>query len=196
MHAPVLVAAPAEALISLAEARQQCQVDPEVTEFDTMLDLLVAAATTHVDGYAGILGRALVTQTWRQDFDGFCSRLRLPLPAAAITSVKWYDDEATPTETTIASTNYELQHDALGSFVRFVDAYSFPSDLAETRAVRVTFTAGYGAAAAVPAAIKQALLLLVGHWFMNREAVNIGNITSAVPFAVDALLGPYRRVGV
>lgn len=44
--------------------------------------------------------------------------------------------------------------------------------------------------------VKAAMLLLIGHWYANREAVNIGNITSAVPFAVEALLQPYRIYGI
>lgn len=40
-----------------------------------------------------------------------------------------------------------------------------------------------------------AMLLLVGHWYANREAVNTGT-TSALPFAVEALLQPYRIYGV
>ncbi|MDU1652735.1 MAG: head-tail connector protein [Leclercia adecarboxylata] len=44
--------------------------------------------------------------------------------------------------------------------------------------------------------VKAAMLLLIGHWYANREAVNIGNITTAVPFAVEALLQPYRIYGV
>ncbi|MCU6671165.1 head-tail connector protein [Enterobacteriaceae bacterium H4N4] len=44
--------------------------------------------------------------------------------------------------------------------------------------------------------VKAAMLLLIGHWYANREAVNINNITSAVPFAVEALLQPYRIYGV
>ncbi|EKO4983783.1 phage gp6-like head-tail connector protein [Escherichia coli] len=44
--------------------------------------------------------------------------------------------------------------------------------------------------------IKAAMLLLIGHWYANREAVNIGNITTAVPFAIEALLQPYRIYGV
>ncbi|EPZ2492062.1 head-tail connector protein [Enterobacter hormaechei] len=44
--------------------------------------------------------------------------------------------------------------------------------------------------------VKAAMLLLIGHWYANREAVNIGNITSAVPFAVEALLQPYRIYGL
>lgn len=38
-----------------------------------------------------------------------------------------------------------------------------------------------------------AMLLLIGHWYANREAVNVGNITSELPLGVDALLMQHRR---
>lgn len=41
--------------------------------------------------------------------------------------------------------------------------------------------------------VEQAVLLLVGHWYANREAVVIGTISSAVPLAVDRLLWPRKR---
>ncbi len=44
--------------------------------------------------------------------------------------------------------------------------------------------------------IEMAMLMLIAHWYANREAVNIGNITSEVPFAVEALLQPYRIYGL
>ena len=40
--------------------------------------------------------------------------------------------------------------------------------------------------------VEQAVLLLVGHWHANREAVVVGTISSAVPLAVDRLLW-YRK---
>lgn len=40
-----------------------------------------------------------------------------------------------------------------------------------------------------------AMLLMIGHWYENREAVNVGNITSVMPLAVDALLQPHRYYG-
>jgi uncharacterized phage protein (predicted DNA packaging) len=40
--------------------------------------------------------------------------------------------------------------------------------------------------------VEQAILLLVGHWYANREAVAIGTIATAMPLAVDRLL-LYRK---
>ena len=38
-----------------------------------------------------------------------------------------------------------------------------------------------------------AMLLLIGHWYANREAVNVGIITSELPLGVEALLMQHRR---
>lgn len=43
--------------------------------------------------------------------------------------------------------------------------------------------------------VRTAMLLLIGHWYSNREAVSDKNI-SEVPLAVGALLQPYRIYGV
>lgn len=43
--------------------------------------------------------------------------------------------------------------------------------------------------------VRTAMLLLIGHWFANREAVT-ANSASEVPLAVEALLQPYRIYGV
>lgn len=195
MYAPVLVtpAAADDPIITLAEAKVHLHVDG--SDEDSLITALVSAATAHLDGWSGILGRCLVMQTWRQDFDAFCPRLRLPLIAASITELRAFA-EGDDTGSVVTASNFELLEDALGSYVRFVDDYSFPGSVRETRGVRVTFTAGYGAASAVPKAIKQAMLLLVGHWYENRSAVSIGNVASDLPFAVKAMIEPYRRIGV
>ncbi|EOY5419100.1 head-tail connector protein [Cronobacter turicensis] len=44
--------------------------------------------------------------------------------------------------------------------------------------------------------IEMAMLMLIGHWYANREAVNVGNVTSALAFSTEALLQPYRVYGV
>lgn len=41
---------------------------------------------------------------------------------------------------------------------------------------------------ALTADIEQAALLLIGHWFVNREAVVVGSISANLPLAVESLL--------
>jgi uncharacterized phage protein (predicted DNA packaging) len=49
---------------------------------------------------------------------------------------------------------------------------------------------------AVPQKWKQAMLLLIGHWYQNRESVNIGNITFEVPMSTEMLLWQDRKVPI
>jgi uncharacterized phiE125 gp8 family phage protein len=136
-----------------------------------------------------------VQQTWRQDYDDFRSCLRLPLfPVLSITSVKYVDTDGV--EQTVDSANYVLLTDERGAYVEFADGYSFPALNAASAAVRIAYVAGYGAASTVPPAIKQAMLLLIGAWYENREQTAIGVTVAGLPrsVAVDALLAPFRRI--
>lgn len=44
--------------------------------------------------------------------------------------------------------------------------------------------------------ITVAMLLLIGHWYANRESVVTGTITAELPMAVHSFLWPHRRLGV
>lgn len=197
MYRPVLVSAPTIKPVTLTEAK--AWLDIGYTDKDTVITALIAAATSHLDGWTGILGRCLCEQTWRQDFDRFNRTLRIPLaPVISITSVK-YDDEGGD-EQTVEAANYSLKNDDLGPYVCFDDLFSFPSLSVNRPAVRVTYLAGYADIAgspktsSVPDDIKHALALLIRHWFDTPTAVNVGNIVTVVPMGVDALLAKYRRV--
>lgn len=193
MHTPQRIIAPSCLPVSLDEAKDHLNVGPDDGgEWSHMIEGLIEAAVSYLDGYSGVLGRALVNQTWRQDFDRLDDCLRLPIPANAITSLVLLDSAGA--ETVVAASNYRLQHNGLGSFVRLNSGYTSPVTLAETAGVQVTFVAGYGAdGAAVPAAIRHWILAMVAHWFANREAVGEG--LAPLP-GVDMLIAPFRRVGV
>ena len=188
MFAPVRTVAPAATPVSLIEAKAHLRV--EVDAEDALITSLVQAATDHLDGYTGLLGRALVTQTWRQDFNDFTCKMRLPVkPVASIASVTYYDGENQ--QQTLSTDSYELLTDAGGPYIARKADEAWPSTKNRAAAVSVTFVAG-SSAADVPAPIKAAILLLVGHLYHNREAVSSVDLT-AVPMAVDALIAPYRR---
>lgn len=44
--------------------------------------------------------------------------------------------------------------------------------------------------------IEMAMLMLIAHWYTNRETVSTGSTTSALAFSTEALLQPYRIYGL
>lgn len=191
MLAPVRTVAPSASLVTLTEAKLHCRIDGP--DEDVLLGALVKAAHDHIDGYSGVLGRALLTQTWRQDFDAFSDTMRLPVGnLLAVSSITYYD--STNAQQTLASSVYTGFSDTFGPYVTRKPGQVWPGTYTRPDAVSVTWTAGYGPAASdVPAPVKQAALLLIGHWYANREAVS-ADAGMSVPFAVDALLAPFRRL--
>ena len=193
---PVLVTPPAadKPLVSLAEAKAQCRVDHDVD--DRLLEMLVAVATAWLDGYSGVLGRALINQTWRLPLSYWpACQIRLPLaPVSTIASIKYFD--AANVEQTLDPANYSLIEDALSPAARWTSTASFPSLFERPDAISVNFVAGYGAAASdVPAAIVHAAKMIIAHLYENREHAIVGTSAQAVPFGADVLIAPFRRVG-
>lgn len=189
MLKPVRTVAPSEDFITLGEAKAQCRVDHN--DEDTLIAQLVSAAITYLDGYSGVLGRAVVTQTWKVETDEFCDdEIRLPLgDLISVTSVKYYN--VSNSQTTLATSVYGAYTDDRGPYLELKFNQTWPDVYDREDAVEIIWQAGYGAATAVPAAIKQAALLMVGHWYKNREAVTEGALTE-VPLAASALIAPYR----
>lgn len=201
MYSPVLVSPVTDLAISLDEAKLHLRVafpDEDgtipATEEDPLIEAYIRAATAHLDAPNGILDRCLQEQTWRIDFDGFCSRLVLPLsPVGEIGSVTWRN--AAGQLSTVDDDEYLTETDDRGGvYLRFRNSYQFPVDLYERRAVGVTFQAGYPSGE-LPAPLKVAILLLVGTWFENREAT-VSTAANELPFAVKALISPFRRMSV
>lgn len=206
MLSPVRVSPPAETPVSLAEAKAHLRVTS--SDDDALIGALIQAATDWLDGWCGILGRALVTQTWRVDLCAFpaCRWLRLPLgPVQSITSVVYSD--AADDEQTLDAASYSLHVEASGPVILFSRDAVWPSTYRRPDAVRVTLVAGYGDAADVPAPIKTAILLMVGDLYassagaIRRETVEGVGSTDYVQRtfalgqnpAVSALVAPYRR---
>lgn len=189
---PSLITPPASEPVSLAELKLHARVD--FGDDDTTLQALLDAAVAHLDGYSGVLGRCLISQTWKQTYRDWCGRFRLPFPDASSVVVKYFDADGA--EQTVSSSLYEIVDGEKGSEVVFKDAFTEPSlDDDRDAPVSVEFVAGYGDADAVPAALKVAIMMLAAHWYQNREAVLV-DAPKSVPLGFDALTEPYRRVGV
>ena len=178
--------APATEPLDLAAVKLHCRVDGDAD--DSLLTALIVTARSMAENQTG---RALITQSWKQTFDGFpIAAIALEKPAlVSVQSVKYYDTAGILQ--TLASSAYTAHTTGLSGLVAPAPGTSWPATQARPEAVEVAFTAGYGAASAVPQEIKQWMLLQIGQWYAHREAV--GETMSALPF-VDALLDPYRVI--
>lgn len=180
----VVTITPPEPLVSLALAKQHLRVEHETD--DELIQAYIDAASGHIDGPGGWLGRAIGLQTLEARFDRFgCDLIRLSHgPLQSVTSVT-YDDEDGD-ETVLDDELYTL--DDYGALLAYGGSWPF----ARLRAgsVRVRYQAGY---TTIPGAITAAVLLMVGDLYLNRETVIEGGM-GAIPMSttVENLLGPYR----
>ncbi len=193
--------APSALAVSVEEAKEQIRLLN--SDHDAPIERLIKAATEAVERYTG---RALITQTWRLALDEFPCRylntqqrnhyqyptneIRLPRPPLlAITSIVYVDQDGN--DQTISNTLYNATADLEPARVEPAYGQVWPVARCEREAVRVTYTAGYGAdSSSVPEAIRHAILLMVAQWFAYREPV--GDVQSfTVPMSAKWLLDSY-----
>lgn len=193
MSRPVtyLVTAPSSEPISRTEAKMHCRIDHS-TE-DDLVDSLIRAAREYVETYTG---RRLMTQTWRAFYEEFPADFYLPTsPVQSVTHIKYTDINGT--ETTWSTTYWEANLYEEPAEIELKYAQSYPIVTLKTvNPIEVQYVAGYTSAANVPMAIRQAMYLLIEHWYRNRAAVTVGNTAAAISaplqMGVDSLLATYR----
>lgn len=188
--------APAQPPLTLAEVKAHLRVDH--SSEDDLIAALLDTCRGHLEGNGGrqgILGRRLITQTMALTLAEFPPGRRLDLPEAplqSVTSIVYRD--GTDAEVTLAGSTYDVVTDSLTGYVQLHRDQSWPATYDRDDAVVVTFVAGYGDDPAdIPAPIRHALKLHVGHLYLNRESD--GARIDAVPRAYDALLAPFLTHG-
>lgn len=187
----VLTAAPAVEPVPLADAKAHLRVDD--TAEDGFIQSLIVTSRLHIEAAIGL---ALIEQAWSWTIDAWREGggIALPMrPVREIGSVRIV--AADMSYVTVDPARYVL--DGHGAPARLLPAtVPLPAPAIPAGGIEITFTAGFGVAPAdVPAPIKQALHLLVAHWFENREPVSIGAAAARphrIPDTVTELLAPYR----
>lgn len=187
----VLQTAPTTEPVTTAEAKTHLRVT--ISDDDTYIGTLITVARRHVET---ITGRALINQTWDYFLDNFPpgDKIVIPLPRlSSVTSVKYTDKDNV--QTTFAASKYIVDTNNEPGQIVLAYGESWPTFTPRPiNAVEIRFVAGYGSGAAnVPEGIKQAMLLLIAHWYENREPVTDMNMKE-IPETVNALLWPYRVI--
>lgn len=194
------VAPPAGEPVSLEQAKAHLNV--RTADDDALISALIVAAREWAENETGY---AIAARQLRLLLDAFPSSGEdaIALPRSRLISIDSveYVDRNGATQTWGAA-NYTADTASVeGRLLRAFGA-AWPEARSQRQAVTITYTAGWpddGASppdygANVPQAIRQAMLLMIGHWYENREAVNVGNIVTPMEYAAKTLLSPYRRM--
>ena len=184
-----VVTKPGSDPISTTDMKSRLRVD--YADDDTLIGSLISGAVAMIDGPEGI-GVGMMEQTWRKTMDCFPSLIMLPgWPIKSVTSVKYLDVDGV--EQTVSASDYRVV--VAVEPVRLVPAYgkSWPPARNVIGAVWVDYVVGESSAGDVPADLIDAISLIVGHRYENREAVMVGAQPFEVPLGLDGLLSRYRR---
>ena len=190
---------PAVEPLTVAEAKLHLRVD--ISDDDAYIGTLITAAREWVENY---LDRTLITtQLILRAAEFPTEELDLPRPpmvaSGTATAVVITYTLADTTTATLSTALYRVDRTSTPGNVAPIINGTWPSDVIEdANAVAVTYWAGYGpTSASVPATIRHAMLMLIGHWYDRRSAVLTGTISKPIEFAVESLLasnnwGQYR----
>ena len=183
---------PAVEPVSVSEAKAHLRVD--ISDDDSYIGTLITAAREWCEQY---LDRTLINTQWTMRLDSFPYEIELPRPPIArsgtttVVSLTYtLGDDSTAT---LSTTAYRVDRNSTPGVVRQLRAGTWPANLDDYNAVAVTWWAGYGASGtSVPAAIRHAILMLVGHWYESRSSVLTGSISKEIEFGVKPLLDSQR----
>lgn len=187
------VAPVAAAALPLAQFRDHLRMGSGFADDavqDGLLDGYLRAALAAIEGWTG---KAVLARDFRLTFACWrnASVLTLPLaPVASVGSVTIRD--AAGGETVLGAAAWRLVAD-LHRPVLLPAAALFPA-IPEGGSAEVVFRAGFGAWAAVPPDLAQAVLILAGHYHEERFAS--GETKGGMPFGIAALVGRWRAMRV
>ena len=182
-----LVTAPATEPLTYAEVKAYLRLNGDSEE--AFVTSLIVVARQYVESQ---IWRPLISQVQSMNFDK--SELTTQVyninkaPVISINSVTYYD--LNNALQTLSASDWES--DIYSNPARF-RIKTLPQIYDRMNALQVNFTCGYSNAASVPLPIKQAMLMLIGHYYENRQDVVTGTQVNKIDEASEHLLNPYRN---
>jgi len=189
-HSLEIVDAPLITPITLEEVKAQLRVEHD--DDDTILTRLIDVAVAYTD-VRGALGQAMITQKWAQWINSNPPQnVSLILgPVQNVTAVKYYDtDGALQTDDV---NNYQVFGTDFATIISPKDSFTWPDAQQRSDAIKIEYEIGYGDAITdVPQTIRHALMLLIGHWYDNREQTGADELSN-IPFGYEEMLNLHRN---
>lgn len=185
-------AEPSEEPVTLTEAKAHLRVTS--TDDNDYIESLIRASRERAESY---LRRSICTQTLEYSLDEFPAEIDLPrAPVQSVTSITYTDTDGVSQTLSASLYQTNLRGTANGRIKPTVDD-AWPSTKSGVyNAVIVRYVAGYSLPSdspdSIPRAFKQAILLMVGEMYENREISVVGATVASLPYTAEKLLAPYR----
>jgi uncharacterized phiE125 gp8 family phage protein len=177
--------------IALSEAKLFLKVD--TSDDDALIGTIISSAREYVENFTGY---QLLSATYTQYLDKFPNKNTaielLMNPVSAVTHVKYYDSDNTLQ--TWNTSNYDTDLKGKPARITLANNATFPTVYDRTNAVEIKFVAGYASTSATgfPKQLLNAMYLIIGHLYENRQDVIVGSIVTEMKKGADSILRQYR----
>jgi len=185
----ILLTPPALEPVSLADAKHFLRVAHD--DDDEVIAALIAAARVHVEAQTR---RALIEQNWRLVRDAWPVSRRvpiLPVPVIAVTAIRVFASDGAPQ--LLDLDDVIIDKTSAPAVLAFAQGAPQAAPERASAGIEIEITAGYGETAGdVPEPLRQAIRMLVAHWYENRRLIAASGEVASIPASVTSLVAPFR----
>lgn len=188
----VIKTAPLTYPVTLEEAKAHLNILSDLD--DSLISFLIGVATEQAEEITSI---QLMRSTYEMTMDILPDRFELKKPPLHTVEKIEYIPDGSDAYVLLNPSTYMVDATVCpGAVIRSNDV-TYPALSWRVNAVRVTFTAGYADAAAVPKSIKQWMMIRIATLFEHREEIVVGvSVTPIQNNYNDYLISKYRVISL
>ncbi|NDV11668.1 head-tail connector protein [Crenobacter caeni] len=182
----------AAAVLTLGEIKQQCRIDPDITDEDVLLAQIERAAVKSAEAR---IGGPVLDAVCTDTLDAWPSLPWLHLGIAGAREVTGVTVRQAGQRQPVALSAFHVAAD--GRLLCLKPRNGWPPVDREPGAIEISYLAGFGASPdAVPDDLRQWLRFRVATLYAYREEISSGNAVELPGCVVDSLISHYRPDGV
>ncbi len=173
-------------ILTSNEVKTHLKVD--TTADDNLIAALIVACTNSAQEYTNRFFLETTLDMFADEWKEISTLLKSPV--TSVDSIKYFDQD--DNQQTLDTSVYAFDMVSMPARIFLKPNQSFPELSERKNAIEVRYKVGVSSASDVDQAIKQAVLLTIGNYYENRQAVVTGTIATELPMNAKFLLDQYR----